>query len=296
MNNKLMLAYFYCFCSVGFFATLEVGGKLLSPLVNPYVVTIYRFMIGAIVMAPLAFIHRPKDLVTSDYLRMALPGILNVSISMVLLQMAILYGKASLVALLISCNPLFVAIFTPLILRERLDWAQILGLIVGLAGLLLIISEAGGFARHGVNTLAVVLGLSAAATFGLYSVISRPLVKRYGNLYFNFVSFLAGSLVLAAYCWVRGISLPIPVQTSDWLLLIYLGVIVTGMSYYLFFLGQSQVPTLAASLMFFLKPVIAAVLTSLLLNDRVTPVQMVSIVVVALGVNIKPILSLRGKR
>jgi drug/metabolite transporter (DMT)-like permease len=293
MKSHTMLAYFYCFCSAALFSTLEVAGKLLSPGINPYVTTVDRFLIGALFLAPFALRNRPRGLGWRDYLRLTAPGVLNVSISMVLLQIAVYHGKASLVALLISCNPLFVAIFAPMILKEKLDWPQLTGLTVGLTGLGLIIYAAGGFTAHGANTLTVVFALSAAAIFGFYSVICRPLVKRYGNLYFNFVSFLAGSLVLAIYCRIVGIGLPLPACTTDWLLLLYMGALVTGLNYYLFFLGQSRVPTLAASLILFLKPAMAVLLTSAVLNDRITVLQGVSIAIVAVGVNIKPLLSLR---
>lgn len=48
-----------------------------------------------------------------------LTGFLCVVVSMTLFQLAVVYDKASTVAVLFSCNPIFAILFALLILREK---------------------------------------------------------------------------------------------------------------------------------------------------------------------------------
>jgi drug/metabolite transporter (DMT)-like permease len=87
-------------------------------------------------------ILRQKDvrLNGKDCARLALTGFLCVPVSMVLYQLAIVYGKASVVAVLFSGNPIFVTLLAYLILREEIHWNNILALALEICGIVAIIN------------------------------------------------------------------------------------------------------------------------------------------------------------
>ena len=115
--------YFFCFLGILLFATLEIAGKLIGENISPTAITAYRFLLGSLLLLFPA-IHQwkklPQKIGVRDWLKMAYPGCLNVGIAMFSLQLSIYYGKASMAAILISSNSIFVAIFAALILKEKL--------------------------------------------------------------------------------------------------------------------------------------------------------------------------------
>lgn len=107
-------AHLYCFLAILSWSTIELASKFLGPGVSPYPLTVWRFLIGGLVILPFALRglktsqRQPKP---ADLLQMCLLGLLNVCVSMLFLQMSVYYGKASVSAVLVSSNPLFVSIF-----------------------------------------------------------------------------------------------------------------------------------------------------------------------------------------
>ena len=62
-------------------------------------------------------------------------GFLGVVVSMILYQMAIVYGKASVNGVIFSCNPVFVVLFAYFLLGEPIDKLTFLSLMASFAGI-----------------------------------------------------------------------------------------------------------------------------------------------------------------
>ena len=118
-----LTSHLYCLLTICLWSTIELAGKLIGEGINPFAITAWRFLIGGLVLAPFAIRQYKRGktpIKVSSILQLGGLGILNVVCSMLLLQLAIYYGKASLAALIISMNPLFVSLFAALIIKEKM--------------------------------------------------------------------------------------------------------------------------------------------------------------------------------
>lgn len=289
------LSHLYCFLAILFWSTIELGSKFLGPDVSPYTLTAWRFLIGGLVILPFAVrgLSGSKRVVKLiDLGQMVLLGVLNVCISMLLLQMSVYYGKASVSAVLVSSNPLFVSVFALLILREKLSLPQILGLALALVGIALLILGEGDFgsAKYLNLPLSIVFGLGCSLTFGLYTVLTKRLIQSHGNPLTNSVSFLGGAAILFLYNALAAKPLLFPLSTRSVGIMLYLGVIVSGISYLMFFEGMKRLGAAPASMYFFLKPVIASLLAVLFLPEVLSPLQIAAILVIVTGLTLSRVL------
>jgi drug/metabolite transporter (DMT)-like permease len=254
------------------FSTIEVVSKWLGGGIHPNAITAWRFLIGGAVILPLAIrqikAHKTQ-LGLGSILRIGALGILNVCISMLLLQWSVLYGKASLSAILVALNPLFVSLFAFIILKERLGFATKIGLASGLIGLLLIVlGEQNMLVGYKNLPLGIGLALGAALTFGLYTVLGKSLVARHGNLAVNSLSFVIGSLGLFVISFFLGVDTGIRMSLNNLAVVAY------------FFEALKKLPASTVSMYFFFKPVIASLLAWVLTSERLSIVQIVGIAVV----------------
>ena len=288
-------AHLYCFLAILSWSTIELASKFLGPGVSPYPLTVWRFLIGGLVILPFALRglkasqRRPKP---ADLLQMCLLGLLNVCVSMLFLQMSVYYGKASVSAVLVSSNPLFVSIFALLILREKLSLPQVFGLVLALVGIALLVLGEGDFgsAKYLDLPLSIALGLVSSLTFGLYTVLTKRLIETHGKTLTNSVSFLGGAAALFIYSVATGKPLLIPFSWSSAAIMLYLGAIVSGLSYLMFFEGMACLGAGQASLYFFLKPVLASLLALLFLREALAPLQLVAIFVIVAGLTLSRVL------
>lgn len=284
MFNKGSL---FSFLAILLWSTLEITGKAIGSAVSPLYITIWRFVIGGVVVFLCGIIMKElqwKRYSLKDIWCMSYPGILNIALSMLFLQLGIYYGKASLTAILISTNPLFVAFFAYWLLKEHLPRKQLIGILIGLAGILVIIGGEKEIWNTGGNILiGTIFGLLASITFAFYTVASKSAVRAYGSYLFNSVSFLAGTIVLILGAFILGEPVSVPKTTESAWLLLYLGVAVTGLAYVFFFEGLRRLPAANVAKFFFLKPVIASVLACLFLSETLSTLQIIGIGFILIG-------------
>jgi drug/metabolite transporter (DMT)-like permease len=291
MKNKGSI---YLALTILFFSTYEVVGRTVAGRIDPLQLNFFRFLFGGLILLPLAISDLKRKeikLVWKDFVYLLLLGMLQVGVSMNLLQYGINLTKANLAAVIFSANPLFVAVSAALWLGESLNGKKALGLLLGLCGV--AITFAGGGQNGGAYYTGVICLVLSALTFGIYTAVGKKITLRVGSLTMNSLCFILGSIALFPVLLVR--HLPIFFfQPVVWPQVFYLTVFVTGLAYYSYFLGLSMVDTSLGSMVFFIKPLLASVLAAIFLGEKVslqlalgTVLVLVSIYIVQHSIKVK---------
>ncbi|MFO7660536.1 MAG: DMT family transporter [Candidatus Cloacimonadaceae bacterium] len=289
MKDNNLSTHLYCVIAIFFFSTIEVVGKLIGTEISPYGITAWRFLIGGLLLLPFALKERtlyPVSVAGKDYLKFALAGVLNVCISMLFLQLSIFYGKAVLSAVIVSTNTLFVAIFAFFFLKERITKLHMIGLGLGLLGLFFIIYGERVLLSQSRNlVLGVAYGLAAALTFAIYTVYSKKLVVHFGNFTTLSYTFIFGAILLFSFSVLTGKEVLFAPNLKNIVLILYLSVFVTGLAYILYFSAIKRIGAAKASLYFFLKPAVAAILAWLLHRETINLMQLFGIIIIMLSLS-----------
>lgn len=273
------------------FSTMEIALKTVAGDFNPVQMTFSRFAIGGLVLLPFALAAMKKKGVklTGKVMgKLMLLGFTGIFISMSMYQMAIAYTKASVVAVLFSCNPLFVTIFASIFLGEKIERKSIVALIFEIAGILMIIAPW----NMQLSLPGIALSIGAALAFALYGVLGKRESESYGGVVTTCFSFLFGSvemMLAAAISHIPAVEsflianhmdtfAAVPFfagySMANMLPVIYIAVGVTGIGFAAYFMAMENVEAQTASLVFFFKPVLAPILAMLILGE-IIPVNMV---------------------
>ena len=133
-----------------------------------------------------------------DLPRFVVCGLIGHTIHVGLVTYGINLSTAFSSALVLTSGPLFTLLILALLGAEKLRARQLAGTLFAFAGIVLFLSDKfmHGFSLAGAGDLVL---LFAASLFSLYTVISKPLVERYGPLNVMCYSLLFGAppLVLA---------------------------------------------------------------------------------------------------
>ena len=277
-------SYIYCFLAILFFSTHEIIGKFIDSSITPIAITFYRFIIGGLLISIYVFFNRNKFLpvINLKYIIIcSCVGALNVCISMYSLQLAIFYGQASFAAIIIGANSLFVSIFGFFILKEKLSSKNVICLIVGCIGMGIVIL--GNFSNIGDSKnvlLGVFFAVLASITFALYTVLSKQQILKSNIHFFNSVAFSAGAIFLLIFGVFTNQDMSLGKDLNIIIAVIYLGVVVTCLAYFLLFEGIRNINSSIGASFFFLKPVFVSILAYFLLNETLNLTQILGIVVV----------------
>lgn len=244
------------------FATLEPVSGHIAQNINPSAMTAIRFIIGGIILLPFAFVAIKKHNVQINLktlFNLFLLSILLIGASMVPLQYAVLEAKkaelsTAVVAIIFCCNSVFTAIFSAVILKEKISVRSWIGIALCLVGIVISSNISSG-----VGIVSVALALLSAITMGLYTVISKKFIKAIPGVVQNAFSFIMGGIALGVVLLVFGI--PLLPTSGDLVLnlgiLAYLGIVVTGIGYAAFFKAIEFGSATMASSAFLIKPILA---------------------------------------
>ena len=183
---------------------------------------------------------------------MAMLGVLFICISMVPLQIGVKKADSpSLIAIIFSSNSIFTILFAMLILKDKMTKNKALALVLGVIGVLACTDFSSG-----TNLESALYGVFAAMTFSLYTVLSKKFAAKFGGIVQNGIVFLTGSVVLLIALLIAGVDVSVPLNPPVILNLCYLGFMVTGIGYALFFRSIEKHGAIMASLVFFIKPIL----------------------------------------
>jgi drug/metabolite transporter (DMT)-like permease len=277
--------YIYCILAIFLFSTIELMGKILDTSVSPLAITCYRFITGGFFLFLIYLIKGTKQKVELyDFLEMSLVGILNVCVSMYMLQLGIYYGQANLSAIIISSNPIFVGIFALFILKERFNIFNIISWIIGIFGISVVILGQFGVVTDSRNIiLGIIFSVLASITFGLYTVLSKSIIQKYDIMLFNSISFIGGAIVLFILGLFSHQVMIFKPDLKNIVSMLYLGIFVTGIAYVFFFMGLKKIKTVSGSVFFLLKPIFATILAVLCLDENLSFIQVIGVIIVIIS-------------
>ena len=208
-------------------------------------------------------------------------GVLAIALPFMLITVGELEVPSGLTAVLISPAALFVALFAPWIdPSERIDRRQGAGLVLGLAGVALVVGvESVSSAGQLLGALAM---LAAAACYALSGFVVKG---RYGHL-----AAMQTSLVSITVASV--VTLPFAVATLPGSVpgvraiaaVLALGAVGTALAFVIFYKLINEVGAGKASLVAYLAPGVALVYGALLLDEPITVAAVAGLVLILGGV------------
>lgn len=179
---------------------------------------------------------------------------------------------ASMNAVLVSNNVVFIALFAALILKERVRPLSIIGIILAICGVVLVTFNKGFSIGDGIGSidlLGCAFSLLAALSAALYSVIGKRVLTSNDPLIVSALAMFSGAVLLTILTATTvGFS---EIFLAGWptiLLTVFLGLTMISIAYPLWFVCLKRFPASQISIYIYLTPVFAVILSLIILHER----------------------------
>ena len=136
---------------------------------------------------------------------------------------------------------------------------------------------------EGNTAKGLVFSAVSAVTFSLYTTLGKLRVERLGGMVQNSFSFLIASAAELVFLLVRGEPVVEGISTATLPVVLYAGIIVTGIGYFSYMKAIEQAGPSNASIAFFIKPVIAVLLAAVILKEQITWNIILGVVLILAG-------------
>jgi len=250
--------------------------------ISPLWVSAGRVTIGAVICWAFFFAMRRKA--PSDwriYAQLVVLGILNYAIPFALFPWSEEHLASGIVGVINGMTPMTTVIVSQLWPGgEKASWNKIVGVLVGLAGAVILASPA---LAQGVSgqALAYLAALGATLCYALTLNYARRF-KAVDSTVVASSSLTAAALIMIPVALLFS-GVPVITKTETWASLFGIGVFSTSFSFLLVYWLLPKVGATNLSLNTFITPISAIILGVLILHESFLPVHVIGIVVIFLG-------------
>ncbi len=277
------------------FAVIVWGGSFIATKIavretSPFTVVCLRFGIGVLVLA--AAVARRGDFVVPgwrDLLRFLAIGTLGITVHQWLQVTGLVTAQASTTAWIIAATPLTMAIVGWIVLGERLERRQWVGIVTGAVGVLLVVSRGdwASLAAGSVGSAGDLLVAISTITWALFSVYSRRALQRHAAAPMM-LYVMAGGWLMAMVPWVAGggVAEVGRLTSAGWASLLFLGVLCSGLAYIFWYDALRALPTAKVGSLLYLEPLVTMAAAAVLLGEAITAASIAGGIVIFAGVRI----------
>ena len=179
------------------------------------------------------------------------------------------YTSVAVATLCYYMAPILVVLVSPLLFGERLGGRKLLCVLVALVGMVLVSGVVDSGFGGGDNLKGVLLGLGAAVLYASVVLMNKKItdISSYEK---TIVQLGTAAVVILPYTLLTETADPQAWTLRAVLCLVLVGIVHTGVAYALYFGAVSDMKAQTAALFSYLDPVVAILLSALLLGEPMT--------------------------
>lgn len=189
-----------------------------------------------------------------------------IGVNWILLFESYRYTTVSTATLCYYMAPVIVIVLSPVLLKERITRKKLICVLVSLAGMILI---SGIFYETGQenSVRGVICGLGAAVFYAAVVLINKFL-RNISGIEATMMQLFFGSVLLLPYVLITEDVSALSFSVLGVMLLMIVGVVHTGVGYWLYFSSLQEVKAQTVAIFSYLDPAVAILLSSVFLKEH----------------------------
>lgn len=269
--------------AVIFWGISFVATKSALEEVAPVTLIFLRFAIAAVVLLAVVRELPPRR----AWPALALMGFVGVFIHQMLQSYALTMTSATSTGWLIGVTPIWSALLSAVVLRERFGFWKVLGLAGGFAGALLVVTK-GDFSPTVFgrpSTTGDLLILISTVNWAVYSVLGHDTIRTLGPRRATSGAMLFGAVMLAPVFVAQKGWRQIPNLTvTGWSALLFLALCCSALGYLFWYGALEQIEVSRVAALLYAEPLVTFVAAALLLGERVSAIVVAGGILVLISV------------
>lgn len=249
----------------------------MPAFIGPMSIVFFRVLGACILFWLLSLFVKTQTVERKDLLKMAWLALFGVVIN----QVFFIYGLSITTpinsSIIMISNPIMVFIFTLFLLKERITVMKTSGLVMAVAGAVMILRYRGNF-EVGSNTIAGdTMTLINSVSWAVFIVMVKPIMQKYNTVTAMRWMFLFGSIYMIPLGSHFAMETNFAAFTPHaWFALGFVVIATTFFAYLLNLYGLEVLSANTVSAYIYLQPFLASLFAILMGEDSLTPTKLFS--------------------
>jgi drug/metabolite transporter (DMT)-like permease len=286
LNKNKILIILSFFSIYAIWGSTYLLNKIAVTEIPAFSLAALRFLTAGVLILVIAkILKKPLQISKKQFINAVIAGFLFLVYGNGVFVWALNYIDSSFAALLASTQPLFVLILMRLIDGNRLQVKSIIGVVLGMIGMYLLVSQQGVSAKEG-SLIAILVTFTCVLSWSYGSIfVSKADLPKNFFVSTGYQMISAGVFLLAiSFClqetWISPVNWSFNAQLSVVGLILFGGIVAfTSFNFLLKNVSPEKVATSA-----YVNPIVAMVLGWYVLDEKLSTQSIIASVVLLTGV------------
>jgi drug/metabolite transporter (DMT)-like permease len=265
--------------TMGVLGTLAFGYGI-----NPATLIALRLLISSTtILAPITLYKRELFRIQKrDLLQLLVLGIFGTAFQRVTYFYAVELTTVTMAAMLFYTYPIFVTIYSLLLLKEKVTFSTVFAIILTFLGVALVV-KAYDITQLNANFFGVLFGMSSSLFFALYFLLTKKLRNQYTNWTLILYGDGIGALILTPLIF-SSFSNIINYPQQLWLLILAIAWFPSLLAYLIYSYALKHVESSKGSILSVIEPLSAAIFSAIILGENFELLQIIGVTLALAGV------------
>ncbi|HWQ88402.1 MAG TPA: DMT family transporter, partial [Desulfitobacteriaceae bacterium] len=276
------------------FSSLLYGGNVvaaryLTAEIPPGALAVLRGLLGLLVLLPLAqhSLRRCPRPSSRELGQFALLGFLGITVAYLTFLWAMQYSSATNAAIIFASSPAITNALLALGWGVKPSKLRMSGILVSFVGLLTVFSQGSLIRLLTLNlSFSDLLLLVNVLSCGLFAIIGQGIMIKFTPVITSAYSLIFGTVLMLPYGIWEMFTMSISLSGISWLVLLYMGCVVTGIAILLSFEGVNRLGSGKAAVFGNLTPIFSIVLAYIFLGENLALYHWIGFTFVLIGISL----------
>ena len=286
MNQRTFALIAVSIATLIYGVTYTIAKDVMPNYIKPYGFILLRVSSATLIFWTAGLFTKQQKIEKSDYKKILIASFFGITINMLAFFKGLSLTSPISASVMMVTSPIMVLIFSSILIRKPIGKQRVLGVFIGLVGALFLITLGNSSTANSTNSaFGNFLVFLNAASYGLYLVLAKDLVKKYNPIVFIKWLYLFGLIFvipfgyneLTAVIWEE-------IPTNIYWNISFVLLFTTCITYLFNLYGLSKLKPTTVSVFIYLQPVIATIYALIVGSDSLNLVKLCSTLLIFLGV------------
>ncbi|MCK9303635.1 MAG: DMT family transporter [Bacteroidales bacterium] len=287
LKDRYLFVYILVVLAMIFWGSTFVWTKSVLSVYQPITIITLRLLISSVLLFAVMFFTRNwQKIQRIDYKYLLLVSFFSPFIYFLGETYGIKNSSSTVSSVIISTIPVFTAVFSTLIYKERLSKLNLLGMLISFIGVILVITNKDFSISLSVNGF-LWLALAVASSVG-YVIILRKISVKYKPVtivaYQNSIGFVFFLPLFFIFDY-KSFTSASP-TTDAWLNIFLLAIFGSSLAFIFYTIGNRDIGVAKTGFLTNLIPIFTAITAFFLLDERLTLINIFGVLLTVFGVAI----------
>ena len=286
MNQRTFALIAVSIATLIYGVTYTIAKDVMPNYIKPYGFIVLRVSVATLIFWTAGLFIKQQKIEKSDYKKILIASFFGITINMLAFFKGLSLTSPISASVMMVTSPIMVLIFSSILIRKPIGKQRVLGVFIGLVGALFLITLGNSSTANSTNSaFGNFLVFLNAASYGLYLVLAKDLVKKYNPIVFIKWLYLFGLIFvipfgyseLTAVVWEE---IPTKIYWNISFVLLF----TTCITYLFNLYGLSKLKPTTVSVFIYLQPVIATIYALIVGSDSINLIQLCATLLIFFGV------------